>query len=162
MGNFTTSMFNDIKTPEYATSNLGNFSFGSEALQKAGFDGSGVTGDASSTVGSGLFGSLGGTFKNALKGFTGSIDPKTAIKSEGWGSGLLALGQAGLDFYQGKQQNDLAKDMLATNIEQFNKQYDTQKHLINMDIYDKGKRMYNGNTQGNLTPEEYYNKNKLA
>lgn len=75
---------------------------------------------------------------------------------------LAGIAQAGLGFYLGNQELKLAKDQYKTQKNQFARQFDTQKQLTNMDIQQQGQRMYDRNPSNNLTPEEYYEKNKLV
>jgi hypothetical protein len=79
----------------------------------------------------------------------------------GWGMPALGLLQSGLGFYLGKKQLDLGKNQLRTQKQQFSDQFNLQKEQINQDIYSKGRSLYGMNPERNMTPEEYYEKNKL-
>jgi len=86
-------------------------------------------------------------------------DAKT--RAGGWVSPALQALTAGMQFYQGNKQLDLAEDQLSTQKQQFSDQFNLQKGMINSDIRDQGQRRYDRNSTLNPTPEDYYNANKV-
>jgi len=92
----------------------------------------------------------------------GYTDPITNKSFGGYAAPVASLLQAGFGFVQGNNQLKLNKEALAASKEQFSKQYETQKHLTNLDIMDHAKARYDMNPNRNPTPEEYYEKNKLV
>lgn len=79
----------------------------------------------------------------------------------GWGN-LAVKGITGAgNLWLGLENLKLGKESLRTSKDQFNKQYDTQRQLINQDIRDRGHARYQGSGRTGQTAEEYYEANRL-
>ena len=84
-------------------------------------------GSGSAETSNGFLGGIG----DSIKGLFSTKDPKTGEMSPNYAGAILGLLEAGMGFYLGDQQIDLAEDSLSENKRQFNTNYNAQKTLIN-------------------------------
>jgi hypothetical protein len=96
-----------------------------------------LAGPAGSTPGAtpGMFAGLSDWMKSS--GILGSYDPKTGIKTDGWGSLALGAAQGLGGLYMGMQQYNLAKDTLENNKAQFERNYAAQRTTTNANLEDR-------------------------
>ncbi len=113
------------------------------------------SGPTSSIDGQGLFSSIGDSLGKAWDSFSGTNE------KPGWGGDALGLASAAGSFYNSYNQNSLAEEALKAQKSQFSDQFNTQKQLTNMDIYDQGEARWKNNPN-EMTADEYYAKNKLV
>jgi hypothetical protein len=83
----------------------------------------------------GMFAGLSDWMKGS--GILGSYDPKTGMKTDGWGSLALGAAQGLGGLYMGMQQYNLAKETLANNKAQFERNYAAQKTTTNANLEDR-------------------------
>lgn len=83
----------------------------------------------------------------------GGTDPKTGMNYGGAAMPAVGLLQAGLGYFQGKDQLDFSKDQLATQKQQFSDQFNVQKKLTNMDILDHARNKYSIDPTRNANPD---------
>jgi len=83
----------------------------------------------------------------------GGTNPKTGMSSGGFAMPAVGLLQAGLGYFQGKDQLDFSKDQLNTQKQQFSDQFNVQKQLTNMDIMDHARARYARDPTSNANPD---------
>lgn len=123
----------------------------------------------SSSFGSNTFGgdnSFGSSFNFGGSPTIGGVGNQqsfwgNAMGKNGWAAPAASLLGAAGNFYTGYQQNQLAQDSLDTQKQQFSDQFNIQKQLVNQEIMDRGTARYSRDPENNLTPEAYYEQNKL-
>lgn len=100
-------------------------------------------------------------------GFLGGVDPKTGMKTQGWGNfGLSAL-QAGAGLYLGNKQLGLAEDQFAEAKRQFGRNFDMSEEQYYTQLKDRQDRRYIGaggdNVAGNpyQKTDQYMKENKV-
>ena len=82
----------------------------------------------------------------------------SAFGDNGWAAPVAGMMQAGGNFYNSYNQNNIAKDSLATQKQQFSDQFNASKQTTNAQIDQRGKVLYNHDPEGQLSPEAYYEK----
>ena len=82
----------------------------------------------------------------------------SAFGDKGWAAPAAQMLQAGGNFYNSYNQNNIAKDTLSTQKQQFSDQFNASKQTTNAQIDQRGKVLYNHDPEGQLTPEAYYEK----
>lgn len=95
-------------------------------------------------------------------GILDSIDPKTGLKTQGIGG--LALGTASglMSAYMGMKQYGLAKQTLAHNKDQFNKNYAAQKQTTNASLEDRQRARVASNDNAYVSVGDYMKKNGIV
>jgi hypothetical protein len=121
---------------------------GPELLTQLGNAGSGMTSG-------GMFDWL----KNS--GFTGSIDTKTGIKTDGWGGMALGAAQGLGSAYMGMKQLGMAKDQLAFQKDTFNKNYAAQRQATNTGLQDRQSARVASNSGAYQSVGDYMNQNRI-
>jgi hypothetical protein len=88
------------------------------------------------------------------KGFMGGP------KNIGWGTGLFALANSGLNAYLGSQQLKLAQERFNFQKDSWNKNYETQRKMTNTQMEDR--QQARRSFSGSATPvNEYMAKNRI-
>lgn len=73
-------------------------------------------------------------------GLVGSVDPKTNIRTDGWGALALGAGSALFNGFLGMKQYGIAKDTLEQNKRQFKLNYEAQRSMTNSALEDRQRR----------------------
>jgi hypothetical protein len=94
----------------------------------------------------------------ADKGIIGSTDEK-GIKTEGYGGLALGAAQGLGSLYLGMQQYNLAKDSLANNKAQFERQFQVNKGLTNASLEDRQRARVASNAGAYQSVGDYMNQN---
>jgi hypothetical protein len=100
---------------------------------------------------------FGDWFKNS--GMLNQIDPKTGMQTQGWGGLALGGAQALGSLYMGMQQYKLAKDTLASNKAQFERNFDAQKTTTNSALEDRQRARVASNPGAYQSVGDYMNQN---
>ena len=96
-----------------------------------------------------------------MSGMLGSVDPRTGLKTEGWGGLALGAAQGLAGAYMGMKNYGLAKQSLAQGKEQFERNYAAQKTTTNSALEDRQRaRVASGS--GYQSVDEYMNKNRIV
>lgn len=109
--------------------------------------------------GGGFMSSMGNWMKNS--GITGSYDPATGVKSEGWGGLALGAGQGLFNAWLGMQQLGLAKDTLSFNKDQFNKNFGAQQKTTNARLEDRQRARVASNAGAYQSVGDYMQQNRI-
>lgn len=92
-------------------------------------------------------------------GFLGSTDPETGVKTNGWGGLALGGAQALGSLYMGMKQYNLAKDTLANNKAQFERNFAAQKATTNASLEDRQRARVAANAGAYQSVGDYMNQN---
>lgn len=92
------------------------------------------------------------------KGVIGSTDGN-GIRTDGWGGLALGVAQGLGSLYLGMQQYNLAKDTLANNKAQFERQYQANKQLTNSNLEDRQRARVASNAGAYQSVGEYMAQN---
>lgn len=111
------------------------------------------------------FGAMGpaGAGSNWFKdsGFLGGKDAN-GMQTQGWGGLALGGAQALGSLYMGMQQYNLAKDTLANNKAQFERNYAAQKTTTNASLEDRQRARVASNPNAYQSVGDYMNKNGVV
>lgn len=101
-----------------------------------------------------------GAFSTWLKekGIIGSTD-ENGIKTDGYGGLALGAAQGLGSLYMGMQQYNLAKDTLANNKAQFERQFQVNKGLTNANLEDRQRARVASNAGAYQSVGDYMNQN---
>lgn len=82
------------------------------------------------------------TWNSALQrnGVLGSLDAKTGLKTDGWGSMALGTASGLANLWMGMKNYGLMKDQFNFQKDSFNKNYAVQKNLTNSQLSDRQAR----------------------
>jgi len=112
---------------------------------------------AAAAGGGGFMGGISDWFND--NSFLGST--KDGVKTPGWGSAALGIGQGLMGAYLGMKQYGLAKDTLKFNKEMFSKNYDAQKRTTNASLEDRQKARIASNAGAYESVGSYMDKNGI-
>ena len=133
----------------------------SQNFAEYGFGGGSVAGinpvGATANGGGGFMGGISDWFND--NSFLGST--KDGVKTPGWGSAALGIGQGLMGAYLGMKQYGLAKDTLKFNKEMFSKNYDAQKRTTNASLEDRQKARIASNAGAYESVGSYMDKNGI-
>jgi hypothetical protein len=105
----------------------------------------------------GMLSRLGSWLKDS--GILGSYDPKTGIKTDGWGGLALGAAQGLGGLYMGMQQYNLAKETLANNKAQFERNFAAQKATTNASLEDRQRARVASNPTAYQSVSDYMAQN---
>lgn len=102
-------------------------------------------------------GGTGNWFRDS--GFLSQMDPKTGVQTQGWGGLALGGAQALGGLYLGMKQYNLAKDTLANNKAQFERNFAAQKATTNASLEDRQRARVASNAGAYQSVGDYMNQN---
>jgi hypothetical protein len=109
-------------------------------------------------VSPGMFSGLGDWMNNS--GVLGKT-LADGTKMQGWGAPALGLASGLMNGWMGMQQLRLAKDTLASNKEQFNKNYEAQRKTTNASLEDRQRSRVASNSTAYQSVGDYMKKNGI-
>jgi len=96
-----------------------------------------------------------------MSGMLGSVDPRTGLKTEGWGGLALGAAQGLAGAYMGMKNYGLAKQSLAQGKEQFERNYAAQRTTTNAAMQARQEaKIAAGERVASV--DEYMNKNRIV
>ena len=97
----------------------------------------------------------------SMQGAFGGFDGKTGQATGGWVAPLAGIGQALGGMWNAKQQQDLAKDMLKTQKQQFAQNYAAQRQSLNTQMQDRQRARVAANAGAYQSVGDYMNENRI-
>jgi len=115
----------------------------------------------------GIMGSLGSWFNQAGQwakdsGMLGSLDTKTGLKTDGWGGMALSAMQGIGSGILGMKQYGIAKDTLATNKANFERNYAAQRTTTNTRLEDRQRARTASNAGAYESVGSYMDRNRVV
>ena len=107
----------------------------------------------------GIFSGIGQWMKDS--GFLSQRDPNTGVQTQGWGGLALGGAQALGSLYMGMKQYGLAKDTLAANKAQFERNFDAQRRTTNAALEDRQRARVASNPGAYQSVGDYMNQNEV-
>ena len=107
----------------------------------------------------GMWGRVGNWARDS--GFLGSRDPTTGVQTQGWGGLALSGAQALGSLYMGMKQYGLAKDTLAANKAQFERNFEAQRRTTNAALEDRQRARVASNPGAYQSVGDYMNQNEV-
>jgi hypothetical protein len=114
--------------------------------------------DIGGTAPGGMFSRMGQWMKDS--GFLGSRNTDGTF-NQGWGGLALGGAQALGSLYMGMKQYGLAKDTLATNKAQFERNFDAQRRTTNAALEDRQRARVASNPGAYQSVGDYMNQNEV-
>lgn len=101
-------------------------------------------------------------FNAALQryGVVGSTDPVTKVHTDGWGTPAIGLLSGLGQLFMGMKQYGLAKSMVADARSQFERNYNTQRQVLNTRMEDRQRAKVAANKKAESV-ESYMNRNRV-
>ncbi len=107
-------------------------------------------------------GSIMDRFNVALQrsGVLGSTDPVTKVRTDGWGTPAISLLSGLGQLFMGMKQYGLAKNMAADARSQFERNYNSQRQVLNTRMEDRQRARVSANKNAESV-ESYMNRNRV-